>query len=231
MSKFIIILLLLYQTPGFAMLTFDSQNFAQNIKNYQEQLNNLQELKQQTEYHIAQYKALYEQLKLQQINMQKLNINVITELYNNYQELQSTLTNGLADLTNLEVKGTGVPKEQQKQLMKQHLQQNIDANKRAINALKILKLHTESRTTQDLVNRSQQAAGQMQALQVSNQLLATQIKQLQDLKILMSHSLEQRSAQLAEENTARQLAYYNFIEETQSKDRQYQAIELPKLKK
>lgn len=234
MGKFILILLLLYQVPGFSVPTFDAQNFAQNLKNYQQQLNNLQELKQQTKYHIEQYKALYEQLKFQQINMQKLNINVITELYNNYQELQSTLANvanGLDKLSNLEVKGTGLAKEQQKLLMQQHLQQNIDANKRAINALKILKVHTESRATQNLVNHSQQAAGQMQALQVTNQLLATQIKQLQDLKILMSHDLEQRSSQLAEENTVRQLANYNFIEETQSKEKQYKAIELPKLKK
>ena len=59
MHKFLVITLALFSSSSFAMLTFDAQNFAQNMKIYAEQLNSLNQLKQQTEYHIAEYKALH----------------------------------------------------------------------------------------------------------------------------------------------------------------------------
>ena len=116
--------------------------------------------------------------------------------------------------------------------MQQHLKQSIASNKRAINSLKILKSQQQDqKKTQELVNSSQQAAGQMQAMQSANQLAAIQIKQLQDLKILMAQDLEQRSAAVAEENTAKVIAHQRFQREMAKPYSKYRGIKLPNLKK
>lgn len=124
-----------------------------------------------------------------------------------------------------------LPDAEQNFLMRQHLKQNIDTNKRAMNALKVLQTQEqEQQQTQKLVDSSQNAAGQMQALQSSNQLAAMQIKQLQDLKVLMSQDLEQRTAAVAEENTARVIAKQRFEVEMAKPKTPYRNIKLPKLK-
>lgn len=242
--KLLLLTFLAYTSVGFAMVTFDAQNFAQNIKNYGEQLKSLQQLKQQTEYQIAEYKAISQQLKIQQANLKHLDINSVKDLYNTYNETKNTLdnvtsiTDTLSDLDRRygdffgRADANPLPDEEQNFLMRQHLKQNIASNKRAINSLKILESHKEDqRKTQDLVNQSQRAAGQMQAMQSANQLAAMQIKQLQDLKMLMAQDLEQRSAAVAEENTAKVIAHQRFQQEMAKPCSKYRNITLPKLKK
>ena len=236
--------ILLYSSSNCAMVTFDPHNFVQNVKMYGEHLKSLQELKQQTEYQISQYRAIAQQLKLQKDNAKHLNLNTVKDLYNTYNETKDTLdqTKGITDtLSDLDQRygdifgkadANRLPDAEQNFLMQQHLKQSIASNKRAINSLKILKSQQQDqKKTQDLVNSSQQAAGQMQALQSANQLAAIQIKQLQDLKTLMSHDLEQRSAAVAEENTAKVIAHQRFQQEMAKPYSKYRGITLPNLKK
>lgn len=242
--KFFALTVLLYSSSSFAMLTFDAQNFSQNVKMYGEHLKSLQELKQQTEYQISQYRALSQQLMMQKDNMKHLNLNTMKDLYNTYNETKDSLdqikgiTETLSDLDQRygdifgKADANRLPDAEQNFLMQQHLKQSIASNKRAINSLKILKSQQQDqRKTQDLVNSSQQAAGQMQAMQSANQLAAIQIKQLQDLKTLMAHDLEQRSAAVAEENTARVIAHQRFQQEMAKPHSKYRGIKLPNLKK
>ncbi len=236
--------ILLFSATSHAMLTFDAQNFAQNMKIYAEQLKSLQQLKQLTEYQLAEYKAIAQQLKMQQNNMKHLNINMVKDLYNTYNQAKSTLdniasiTDTLSDLDQRygdffgQANAKTLPDEEQNFLMRQHLKQNIASNKRAINALKILKSQQqEQQKTQELINQSQQAAGQMQALQSANQLAAIQIKELQDLKMLLAQDLEQRSAAIAEENTAQVIAHQRFQQSIAKPMAKYNGIKLPNLKK
>lgn len=242
--KLVGLTILLYSASSFAMLTFDPQNFAQNVKMYGGHLKSLQELKQQTEYQISQYKALAQQLMLQKNNMKNLSINTVKDLYNTYNETKDTLdqinsiTDTLSDLDQRygdifgKIDANRLPDQEQNFLMRQHIKQNIASNKRAINSLKILKSQRqEQNKTQDLVNGSQQAVGQMQAIQSANQLAAIQIKQLQDLKTFMAHDLEQRSAAVAEENTARVIAHQRLQQELAKPRSNYRGINLPRLKK
>lgn len=243
-AKLLGIVMWLYWGNSLAIITFDPQNFAQSVKIYGEHIKNLQELKQQTQYQISQYKSLTQQLMLQKNNMKNLSINTIKDLYNTYNETKDTLdqisgiTDTLSDLDQrygnffTKANANSLPDQEQNFLMQQHLKQNIASNKRAINSLKILKSQQqEQKKTQDLVNSSQQAAGQMQALQSANQLAAIQIKQLQDLKTLMAHDLEQRSAAVAEENTARVIAHQRLQQELAKPRSNYRGINLPRLKK
>jgi type IV secretion system protein TrbJ len=242
--KFVAFIMLLYSANSFAMLTFDAQNFSQNIKMYGQHLKSLQELKQQTEYQIAQYRSLSQQLMIQKDNMKHLKLNTIKDLYNTYNETKYSLdqiksiTDTLHDLDQRygdifgKAEANPLPDREQNFLMQQHLKQSIASNKRAINSLKILtSQRQEQQKTQDLVNSSQQAAGQMQAMQSANQLAAMQIKQLQDLKTLMAYDLEQRSAAVAEENTARVIAHQRFQQEMAKPCSKYRGIKLPNLKK
>ena len=89
--KIFTLTVLLYSTSSFAMVTFDPQNFAQNVKMYGQHLKSLQELKQQTQYQISQYKALSQQLMLQKNNMKHLDLNTIKDLYNTYNKTKDTL--------------------------------------------------------------------------------------------------------------------------------------------
>ena len=234
---------MLFSSSSFAMLTFDVQNFEQNIKIYREHLNSLNQLKQQTEYHIAEYKAIAQQLKLQQNNMQHLNINMLTDLYNTYNETRNTLDH-IASITDLlsdldrrygdffNTTNKPLPDEAQNLLIEQQLKQNIASNRRAINALKILKSQQqEQQKAQELIKCSQQAAGQLQALQAANQLAAIQIKQLQDLKILIAEDLELRTAAVFEQNIAKVIAQQRFKQEMAKPMPQYKTIKLPNLKK
>jgi len=244
--KFFALIILLYSSASNSagMLTFDAQNFSQNIKMYGQHLKSLKELKQQTEYQISQYNALVEQVKLQTANTKRLNLNTMKDLYNNYNETKDSLdqinsiTDTLSDLDRRygdifgKADANRLPDAEQNFLMQQHLKQSIASNKRAINSLKILKSQQQDqKKTQDLVNSSQQAAGQMQALQSANQLAAIQIKQLQDLKTLMAHDLEQRSAAVAEENTAKVISHQRFQQEMNKPYSKYRGIKLPNLKK
>ena len=223
-----IILGLLISGNAWGMITFDAENFRQNVQNYRTHLESLHQLKQQIEY--------------QKDNMQKLNVNTVKDLYNNTQKIKGTLDgiSGVHDtLIDLDKRYGGVftkdakqlPDDEQNFLMRQHLKQNIATNKRSMNALKILQSQQQDQQkTQELINKSQAAAGQMQALQSSNQLAAIQIKQLQDLKLLMSQDLEQRTAAVAEENTARVIAHQRFQAEMAKPKTSYRNIKLPKLK-
>ena len=243
MHKFLVITIMLFSSNSIAMLTFDSQNFAQNMKIYAEQLNSLNQLKQQTEYHIAEYKAIAQQLKLQQNNMQHLNSNMLTDLYNTYNEISNTL-NHIASITDLlsdldrrygdffNTTNKPLPDEAQNLVIEQQLKQNIASNRRAINALKILKSQQqEQEKTEQLIKCSQQATGHMQAMQAANQLAAMQIKQLQDLKILIAQDLELRTAAVFEQNTAKVIAQQRFKQEMAKPMPQYKTIKLPNLKK
>ena len=227
-----------------AMVTFDAQNFAQNVKIYGEHLKSLQELKQQTQYQISQYRTLSQQLMLQKDNIKHLDLNTVKDLYNTYNETKDSLdqinsiTDTLSDLDQRygdffgQANAKTLPDEEQNFLMRQHLKQNIASNKRAINALKILKSQQqEQQKTQELINQSQQAAGQMQALQSANQLAAIQIKELQDLKMLLAQDLEQRSAAIAEVNTAQVIAHQRFQQSIAKPMAKYNGIKLPNLKK
>lgn len=241
--RYSFLFLLLISNPAFAMLTFDAQNFAQSIKNYGQQIKQMQELKQQTEHHVLQSRQLLEQSKMQKNNLKKLNFNNIKDMYNNLNNIQSTLSQSKNNLSRLQeidnrnrdlfnqANAKPLPSAEENRLLNQHLRQNMETNKRAMNALKVLDSYEQDKKrTNDLVLQSQNSSGQMQAMQSSNQLAAIQIKELQELKLLMAESLESRVAAVAEENTATVLAEQKFRTQMAKKPRTGKIVTLPKLK-
>jgi len=234
----------------FGMLTFDINNYTQSIKGYAQgaksfgqQIKQLEEMKQQTEHFALHTKQLVAQAKMQKDNLAPLKVNNIKKIYSQMGQMNVTLQEGkrgMARFQNLDnryremfgVAGSDpLPSEEENHAMQQHLKRNLETNRRAMDSLKVLNTYeVDQKTLENIDSQSFKAMGQMQALQSSNQLASMQVKELQELKMIMAQNLEMRTAALSEENTQRVIAHKRREEQMAKPLKITKAIKLPNLK-
>lgn len=239
----LLFLLLVFTQPSYGLLTFDAQNYAQGVKNFTNQLKQINELKQQTQHFAAQTKLMVEQAVAQKENIKGLSKNNILDMYKQMDGIDAALSNSKKTIGKFEEldsryrkifgasKAEPLPSQQENFDMRAHLERSMETNKRARDSLKVLESYEkDKKRLKDVESQSFQAGGHMQAIQSTNQLAALQVKELQELKILMSQNLETRLAAVSEENAARVVAYQRHQEEMAKPIKLTKAIKLPNLK-
>jgi len=203
-------------TPAQAITVFDPSNYTQNVLTAArtlEQINNqIQQLQNEAQMLINQAKNLA-RLDFDAVNRLRSTIATTTRLIDKARGLAYDVSRLDVDFARLypEEFGTGLSGEQMVADAQERWSQSLESLKTTVRlqAQSVQSLRDDEGVLADIVAQSQSAAGSLQAMQATNQLLALQAKQAiqqQQLQIAQDRAMAVDKARaVADEAQAREV--------------------------
>lgn len=192
-----------------------------------------------------QAKDIKENLNNAKNNIKSLDVEKLKKLKDALKEMRKNVK-GIAEIQeelsqldkeyneNFSSPGGGVrPSEEENRKTQTRIQQTLRANQKSIDSLSVLQTYAKDiDDLDDIIDKSNNAEGIVQATQSTNNMLALMAKNEHEMKLLLGRDLEQRTLAMSQEQLDKDWSYQQnkqFWESSSSKSSKSK-MKLPKLK-